>query len=66
MAAAYAEFPLTVRTEAPLASALKTLARKDGTSVSELVRRELRAVVAREGIRLSAANDAGHEPGGRQ
>lgn len=66
MAATYAEFPLTVRTEAPLVSALKTLAQKDGTSVSELVRRELRAVVAREGVQLNAADDDAQKPGARQ
>jgi len=66
MAAAYAELPLTVRTEAPLAAALKELARKDGTNVSEFVRRELRALVVRKGIPLSAANDAGPTKEGRQ
>lgn len=57
MAARYAEAPMTIRTEAPLAAALKALADREGTSVSELIRRELRATVARRGVNLRPAND---------
>lgn len=66
MAAQYAEAPMTIRAEATLRDALRKLAEQDQTNVSEYLRRELRALVARKGMSLQAANDAPGSEGQRQ
>lgn len=66
MAAHYTEVPMTIRAEATLRDALRKLAAQDQTNVSEYLRRELRALVARKGICLRTANDAPGSEGQRQ
>ncbi|TCO07529.1 hypothetical protein [Camelimonas lactis] len=58
MTARYSEAPMTIRADGPLRAALRQLADQDGTNVSEFLRRELRAMVARKRAG-AAANDNG-------